>query len=324
MSRRRGPGSFSYYDFGFPPPSTPRKAKGGIKAQSQRGAFGTRWWSRRWVEVLDSFHIGARLARGRKYARQGQVTDIRIAEGKVTAQVQGSRVRPYTVTIEVRTLSEAQWKKVGKILAREALHAARLLGGEIPEDIESAFAKAGHTLFPSTGRDLVTDCSCPDWSNPCKHIAAVYYLLGEEFDRDPFLIFQLRGMSRSGLLELLHETPGGEGSRPSSRRGKRDAAGTSPVAAPLPAAAPLPQDPQAFWGGPAGIAPPPGPGALLSAPPVGSTLARRLGSFPFWRGQEAFLEAMDRSAGAAAREGRRILTALALAEASARPDGTRS
>lgn len=334
MSRRRGSGGFSYYDFGYFQPSTPRKAKGGIKAQSKRGAFGTRWWSRRWVEVLEGFHIAARLARGRTYARQGQVTDIRIGEGRVTAQVQGSRPAPYTVTIKVRTLSAAQWKKVGGILAREALHAAKLLGGEIPEDIESAFAEAGHTLFPSTVRDLVTDCSCPDWSNPCKHIAAVYYLLGEEFDRDPFLIFQLRGMSRSGLLDLLHERAGGKRARTSPRTGERaaasakdasgDASGAGP-GGPAADALPLPPDPEAFWGGPMARGPAPGPDALLLPSAAGgATLARRLGSFPFWRGREAFLEALDRTVGLAASEGRRVLASLAEgSEERTRPGSTR-
>src|SRR3990172_10884459 len=206
-----GPGRGSWYsssDFYFPPPWKEGKAKGGIKAQTKRGAFGESWWARRWVEVLESFQIGARLARGRKYARQGQVTDIQIEEGKVTAHIQGSRSRPYSVTIGVKTLTEAQWKKVAGRFGKEPRYAAKLLAGEIPTDIEDVFRDAGLTLFPSRSQDLATDCSCPDWSNPCKHIAAVYYLLGEEFDRDPFLIFRLRGMSRGGLVGLLGSRPG--------------------------------------------------------------------------------------------------------------------
>ena len=195
-----------YYDF-FPR-SVPRKAKGGIKAQSKRGTFGGSWWARRWIAVLEGFDIGARLGRGRSYARRGQVLSINIDKGRVSAKVQGSRSRPYDVVIKVKTLSAAEWKKLAKALSRQALFAAKLLSGEMPQDIEAAFKAARLSLFPERLRDLVTDCSCPDWSNPCKHIAAVYYLIGEEFDRDPFLLFKLRGMSREEVIGLLDRSGG--------------------------------------------------------------------------------------------------------------------
>ena len=188
-----------YDDYGYFPPSRPRKAKGGIKAQSKRGAFGESWWAKRWIAVLERFDIGARLGRGRSYARQGQVLSLAIDKGQVKAKVQGSRPKPYDVAIQLKTLSAADWKKLAKALSQQALFAAKLLAGQMPQDIEQAFEGVGLSLFPATHQDLDTDCSCPDWSNPCKHIAAVYYLLGEEFDRDPFLIFKLRGMSREEL-----------------------------------------------------------------------------------------------------------------------------
>ncbi|MDP2955379.1 MAG: SWIM zinc finger family protein [Longimicrobiales bacterium] len=327
-----GPARGSWYyssDFHFPPPSRPRKTKGGIKAQSKRGAFGESWWARRWVEVLESFDIGARLARGRKYARQGQVTDIQIEEGRVTAQVQGSRPRPYSVTIVVKTLTEAQWKKVARRLGEEARYAAKLLAGEIPTDIEDVFRAAGVTLFPSRSQDLVTDCSCPDWSNPCKHIAAVYYLLGEEFDRDPFLIFKLRGMTRSALLESLHGSPGaGKGSKPASATpaGKRGARAKGHSARPpkeeqapaptAPSPEPLLPDPAGFWGS---AWPGAGSPEAEAAPTrrAGAALARRLGSFPFWRGRGGFLEAMDHACSEAEEAGLEILARLA--EGQGRP-----
>jgi uncharacterized Zn finger protein len=334
MARRRGFGSY-YDDFHFPPPSVPREVKGGIKARSKRGAFGESWWARRWVQVLESFHLGARLTRGRTYARKGQVTDIQIEEGRVTAQVQGSRPRPYSVSIEVKTLTAAQWKKVAGRLGKEALYAAKLLAGEIPQDIEVVFAEAGITLFPARSRDLTTECSCPDWSNPCKHIAAVYYLLGEEFDRDPFLIFWLRGMTREGLVELMGVSPalaesgvpegaGGRKKKQTSGAGgrKRTPSGGEPVAEPPPPGpyppppgpsppppGPLPPDPGAFWGSPSL---PDAAGAEAWAAPAresGAALARRLGGFPFWRGQEGFLEAMDLIYARATRAGVEVLAA---------------
>src|SRR5919199_6786403 len=201
-----------YRDF-FPryPRSRPRAAKGGIKAQSRSGSFGKSWWAQRWVSVLESFDLGARLGRGRTYARQGQVLSIDVAEGEVRAKVQGSRLKPYDVTIQVKTLSEDQWGQVIEALSGQALFAAKLLAGEMPQDIEQVFRAAKLSLFPEKKGDLSTDCSCPDWSNPCKHVAAVYYLLGEEFDRDPFLLFRMRGLSREELLQRLGHTAGAAG-----------------------------------------------------------------------------------------------------------------
>lgn len=190
-------------DVGHFPPSRPREAKGGIKTQSKRGTFGESWWAKRWIAVLESFNIGARLGRGRAYARSGQVLSIDISKGTVLARVQGSRPKPYEITIKVKALSIADWKTLAKALSRQAIFAAKLLAGEMPQDIEKVFKDVDLSLFPSKLKDLGTDCSCPDWSNPCKHIAAVYYLLGEEFDRDPFLLFTLRGSEPGGVGRAL-------------------------------------------------------------------------------------------------------------------------
>jgi uncharacterized Zn finger protein len=261
----------------FYPRSRPRQAKGGIKAQSKRGQFGASWWAKRWIEVLESFDIGARLGRGRSYARGGQVLAIDVQKGKVKARVQGSRPKPYDITIEIKVLSPKEWDRLTRTLAGQALYTAKLLAGEMPQDIETIFQKADLALFPRKLDDLKTDCSCPDWSNPCKHIAAVYYLLGEEFDRDPFLLFQLRGLSREELFEKLNQlAPAAE------------VAG--PAEAPAPAAEPLPADPKAFWSmGPL-------PDDLFGdvrLPPVSAAWPKRLGKFPFWRGGERFLDALE-------------------------------
>src|SRR5437588_10309121 len=118
-----------WYRREFFPRSRPRIAKGGIKAQSKRGAFGESWWARRWISVLESFNIGARLGRGRSYARSGQVLSIDIDKGQVTAKVQGSRPKPYDITIEMKVMSSAEWKKVVQALSGQALFAAKLLAG---------------------------------------------------------------------------------------------------------------------------------------------------------------------------------------------------
>lgn len=197
----------------------------------------------------------------------------------IKARVRGSRPEPYKVTIEVRKLTESDWRKVAKELSQQALFLAKLLAGVMPQEIEQAFERVSLSLFPKTRGDLVTECSCPDWSNPCKHIAAVYYLLGEEFDRDPFLIFKMRGKSREELVELLAEKPANATGRPHSLVSPQVQAQSEP----LPAnpstfwtAVKLPED---FWGN-------------VETPAVTAPLLKRLGKFPFWRGKTPLQEAL--------------------------------
>src|SRR5207237_1538322 len=144
-----------------------------------------------------------RLARGRSYARTGQVVSLEVCRDAVKAVVQVSRQKPYDVTITFKRLTDAEWDRVVDAMAAEALYAARLLSGEMPEQIEEVFAAAGTSLFPAARNDMRTTCSCPDVANPCKHIAAVYYLLGERFDEDPFLMFLLRGRSQDEIVAAL-------------------------------------------------------------------------------------------------------------------------
>lgn len=270
----------------FYPRSKPRAATGGIKAQSKRGQFGASWWAKRWISVLESFDIGARLARGRSYARRGQVLSVDVQEGAVTAKVQGSQARPYAIEIAVKTLSKEDWGKVIDALAAQALFTAKLLAGEMPQDIEQVFTTAGVSLFPQKRNDLQTECSCPDYSNPCKHIAAVYYLLGEEFDRDPFLLFRLRGLERDDLLKQLTQAS--------------PAAPSAATVAPPEAVEPLPKTAKAFWTKgemPAGLF------GDVTRPPQSAAWPRRLGNFPFWRGSQRFLDALTDLYSTAGEEG---------------------
>src|ERR1035441_8208910 len=154
------------------PPARPRRVEGGIKARSKRGAIGEQWWSRRFISGLESYGMSGRLARGRSYARAGQVLDFELSQGKVTARVQGSRVRPYQVRIGVLPLTTAQWRRVQERLASPALFRAKLLAGEMPHEIEEVFDDCGTPLFPRIAGDLDMRCSCPDWGVPCKHLAA--------------------------------------------------------------------------------------------------------------------------------------------------------
>ena len=259
-----------HYDFEY---TRPREAKGGIRAQSKRGDFGASWWAQRWVQALEKFSMGSRLSRGRSYARRGQVVSIDVRPGAVAASVQGSRKRPYRVSIAVATLEGSDLHRLQAALAERPAFAASLLAGRMPENIEDAFADVGLSLFPSRKSDLETDCSCPDFANPCKHIAAVYLLLGEEFDRDPFLMFRMRGIEPDELLG------------PDLQRSAEATAWMAPTLPPEP----LPADPAAFWGQPEWddnyddiIGP-------ARVPDEAAALPRQLGRFPFWQGGEEFL-----------------------------------
>ena len=190
-------------------PSGPLPVEGGLKARSQRGAIGRSWWSARFVEVLESIGVGGRLGRGKAYARSGQVISLEAAAGSVLAEVQGSRPRPYRVRIGLPTYGKSDWALVEQAMADSAWYAAKLLAGEMPADIEDVFTSVGLTLFPTSVRDLTLDCACPDREVPCKHLAAVFYLLAESFDADPFAMLALRGRDRETLLENIRARRGG-------------------------------------------------------------------------------------------------------------------
>lgn len=191
------------FDDNWYPYAPPRPIADGIKAKTTRGAFGTSWWAKRWIAVLEGFDWGSRLQRGRSYARRGQVVSIDVKPGQVHAKVQGSRPTPYTVHLTIPPLTDAQWEHAIERMAQQAIFAAKLLAGEMPQNIEDAFAAAHVSLFPQDAHAITMACSCPDWAEPCKHTAAVYYLLGEQFDDDPFLMFQIRGRTRAHITEAL-------------------------------------------------------------------------------------------------------------------------
>ncbi len=207
---------FGDRDRWYPPPSKPRAVEGGLKARTARGSIGASWWSRRFLAVLESFAMGNRLTRGKTYARKGQVITLDVEPGRVTSAVQGSRAKPYRVTIELARFTELVWAKAEIALSEQALPAAKLLAGDVPPELEEIFAAAGAPLFPERSGDLEQHCSCPDWEVPCKHLAATFYLLAEAFDDDPFLILRWRGRDRKTLLgrlrDLRRDGQGGTGS----------------------------------------------------------------------------------------------------------------
>ena len=184
-------------------PASPIESGKGIKAHSKRGAFAENWWAQRWIGALERVTDAGRLRRGQSYARKGQVLAIEEKAGVVTARVQGSRPTPYKVTIRLAPFADAQWQAVIDGLAERAIFSAQLLAGEMPHAIEDAFSAVGLSLFPAREDELVTNCTCPDWANPCKHVAATHYILGEQFDEDPFLLFRLRGRREEQIIAAL-------------------------------------------------------------------------------------------------------------------------
>ena len=248
----------------------PLPARDGIAARSERGAIGESWWSRRFVEALDAVTDTSRVSRGRSYARSGQVMELKVEPGGVTARVQGSDPRPYRVRVGLRPFTEEEWGRVEEAMAGEAIFLAALLAGEMPHDVERAFQAAGLSLFPATPDELSTACTCPDPVNPCKHVAASFYILAEAFDRDPFLVLAWRGRSRDDLLARLRELRG---------------------AAPAAEAAPAPPPPDFWKAGP----------ELASlrfdprAPETPDAVLRQLGPLPPEAGGEKTQQALARA-----------------------------
>lgn len=288
-------------------PRQPKKVKGGIKAQSKRGNFGQSWWAKRWNQTLEEYGIGERLKRGMTYARKGQVASIKIQKGLISATVQGSW--EYKVEIEIKTLKTLQWSIIAKSIFAQPAIAAELLAGQMPSDIEDVFKNLRIRLFPSH-KDIDTDCTCPDWSNPCKHIAAVYLLLAEEFDRDPFLIFQLRGIERKELLKMAgmdKEKKRKEQIAKNKETVAKKSTKNSTIAAAIKTKTHKTKkktpkqrliEPKKFWGnlddqifeysdGNDNTG-----NAII--PDIPAVLIKQIGNFPFWRGEENFMEIMEK------------------------------
>jgi len=257
----------------YPSRTQPIAVADGLAVRNRRGRIGGTWWSQRWLRALESFETESRLARGRNYARRGQVLRVEIEPGRVTALVQGSRPTPYKIEISLHAFSDQEWTRIIAVLAGKALFAAKLLAGEMPENIEEAFADAATSLFPVAMHEVDTQCSCPDWSNPCKHIAAAYYVMAEEFDRDPFLLFTLRGRTKEQILEALRAARAKTGAR------KQRVTQENPVAPATPPPPPVTQELlRTFWC--AGRAYPAGGGSSATESEA-TQLLRSLGAPPW-------------------------------------------
>jgi len=190
------------------PASVPMPVEGGLTTSRQRGAMAATWWSRRFVEVLESYGLGARMQRGRRYARTGQVLSLDVRTATIASQVQGSRRTPYLITVSLPEPTPLQWTAIDTAMKSKVGFVARLLAGEVPADLEDVFRVAGASLFPPTWKELRAHCNCPDWENPCKHIAAVLYIFADQLDANPWLLLAWRGRTREQILEALRGSAG--------------------------------------------------------------------------------------------------------------------
>jgi uncharacterized Zn finger protein len=263
--------------------------------------FSRTWWGQRFLAALEQFTDPARLGRGRSYACGGRILEYTVANGLVTARVRGSinhyfgvyKEPIYRTTIQITPISEVHWDRVIARLVSRADMVTRLLLNEMPDSIEEAFGGLGLHLLPQSERDFTTECSCPDWANPCKHIAGVYYLLASSLDHDPFLMFELRGLSRSALRARLASSP----------LGQVLAASLTPQDVPLepvdsyftrpgrePVGAGLSH--KEFWTGATQLPPPPSGSATQGSVPA--LLIKKAGDDPpFWHSDASFLEVME-------------------------------
>ncbi|ABX31036.1 Non-specific serine/threonine protein kinase [Petrotoga mobilis SJ95] len=170
--------------------------------------FGKSWWGKKWVEALENIDRDTnRLPRGRNYAKKGAVLEIKIQKNSViSARVQGTRPNPYREKIALPSFTEEEKEKIKKVLNERLDLSAMLIGGNLPEELLDITENMGIKLFPKSWNEINAHCTCPDWANPCKHLAAVYYIIADEIDKDPFLIFEMHGMKKKDLIEIAKET----------------------------------------------------------------------------------------------------------------------
>lgn len=261
--------------------------------------FSRTWWGKKFIAALETFTDSGRLARGRSYARGSKVKSFKLEKGQVVAKVRGS-VNPYfgvyeeplySTTIKFEPISQAKWADAIALISSRASLISRLLLNEIPENLEESLKPLGIKLLPDSRKAFKTRCSCPDSSNPCKHIAGVHYLLAAELDQDPFLLFELQGLSREDLKTELAKSPLGQALVAELQAQQQAPTGvpsyyTQPTTEPV-AAQPL----KAFWQGPKRH---PQTIEVAEESPVSAVLIKKQGDFPaFWHRDHSFIEVME-------------------------------
>jgi len=262
--------------------------------------FSRTWWGQEFIQALDNISDDGRLSRGRAYVNNGKITSFGIKDGIVLARVRGSinayfgvyKEPLYITTIEFQPISAAKWAAAIALIASRASLISRLLLNEIPSNIEDSFTTLGLHLLPHGEKDFNAQCSCPDYGNPCKHIAGVYYRVAAELDRDPFLLFELRGLSREDLYKELAKSPLGKALSAELQlsQGSLKPA-ESYYTRPITVAAQPVERLQDFWQGTKRL---PQTMEPLTKPLVAGIPVKKQGDFPaFWQRNNSFIEVME-------------------------------
>ncbi|EDN70096.1 SWIM Zn-finger [Beggiatoa sp. PS] len=261
--------------------------------------FSRTWWGQRFIEALEAFTDTNRLGRGRSYARNGKILNYEVNDGKITAKVRGS-INPYfgvykepryKVSIEIKQISAQHWSKTIKYMGSKASVVSKLLLNEVPDNIEDCFVDSNLQLLPHSSKDFKTTCSCPDYANPCKHIAGVYYLVASQLDEDPLLLFELRGLSRNQLQRELAKSSLGKvlSSAIDDNTEAEIVAASSYYNKPKAVSLPKSVDLKTFWncGQPSNI-------TEASPAAIPAILIKKAGDFPaFWKSNTSFIEVME-------------------------------
>ena len=281
-------------------PRVPYSVRGGIRAQNVRSQASRKWWAKRWISYLEEQQLGARLGRGRSYALSGQVLSLEITPGLAKAVVQGGAKEAYTCEIRFAVAKpKAKARIIDRLLARPML-ISQLLIHTLPEEVERLFRAEGYPLLPSSPEDFSASCTCPDPINPCKHLAAVLFILIEAIEQNPLILLELRGIT---LAELTDGDPVEEGKaeyKPEEGDTLVEDATSASAAEGGEEPEDFESDPDFFWRG-AEVAPPdfgPAPAQNTKMP-----LVQRLGTIPFWRGDQRFVQTMEQCGERASTEG---------------------
>lgn len=262
--------------------------------------FSRTWWGDRFIQALEEFTDENRLKRGRSYASGGKVLNFEIEENEIIAQVRGS-VNPYFgvykeplyhIEIKITPIAKTKWKQAIDKLSSKASIVSRLLLNEVPENIEETFSELGLHLLPHSRKDFKTSCSCPDYANPCKHIAGVYYLVASQLDRDPFLLFELRGLSKTELQEKLAASPLGKALSSQLNAEKIPIEASTSFYPKLEKKAITNKpNPKEFWLGKKRL---PQTIEVANQSGVSAILIKKQGDYPpFWDKDNSFIEAME-------------------------------
>jgi uncharacterized Zn finger protein len=265
--------------------------------------YGRTWWGERFLAALEKFTDEARLKRGRSYASNGRIIDYGIERGTVKAQVRGSINPYYGITeepiydtrIAITQIDPGRWSSIIARIASRADLLIKLLQQEMPDDIEEVFSAEGLHLLPNSKHDFKTSCSCPDWENPCKHVAGVYYVLARDLDRDPFVLFSMRGLPRAALQAELVKSPLGQAlaaavtpETPAIEPARSRF--TRPTKVPAEGAPEASRSHRAFWAG-AHRLPPAEPVPQVRVPAL---LVKKQGDYPpFWHRDNSFIDTME-------------------------------